>query len=148
MFSSNQKKTSTNTDGNYEIWKIQTDGTGLTALTNTTDLPGATFAVVSGSGNRIAYLSKKDAPAGAPDTYDKFNLSVMDASGGNVHLLASDLSTRVRWPDITLPMALASSSRQGRTSSARIRTGRRRSTGSRRTEAVCPRSRTSTASMP
>lgn len=44
-----------NLDGNYEIFKIKTDGTGKTALTSSILSVGALFPTVAGGGGRIAY---------------------------------------------------------------------------------------------
>jgi len=61
-----------NLDGNYEIFKIRADGTGLTVLTNTLLSLGCFFPTVSGNGGRVTYYG-----IGTSAT-----LEVMDGSGG------------------------------------------------------------------
>ncbi len=62
-----------NIDGNFEIFRIQSDGTGLTALTSTLLQAGSFLPVVSGNGGRVAYYGI-DTDA---------DLRVMDGSGGS-----------------------------------------------------------------
>jgi TolB protein len=60
VFQSNQLLFLSNLDGNYEIWKMRTDGTGLTALTNSLLELGSFFPAISGDGTRVAFLSLAD----------------------------------------------------------------------------------------
>lgn len=46
-----------NVDGNFEIFRIQADGTGRTALTSTFLDAGSLFPVVAGGGGRIVYYA-------------------------------------------------------------------------------------------
>ena len=103
VFDSNQKPGTSNTDGNFEVWKIKTDGTGgLTVLTSGTQQPGASLPAISGNGNRIAFAYGPDAlvSGGNPDKGKE--LYVMDASGGILQQLTNTNNTPVSQdPDIT-----------------------------------------------
>src|SRR5262249_16911428 len=52
-FTSNQFTVGQNQDGSFELWKVKTDGTGKTLVTNN----GIEYSnlVLSGSGNRLAF---------------------------------------------------------------------------------------------
>lgn len=72
-----------NLDGNYEIFKIKTDGTGKTALTNTVLSYGALLPTVAGGGGRITYYA----------VGTNVTLQAMDGSGGaNTTLLTFDIT--------------------------------------------------------
>ncbi len=75
VFSSNNSRLfpPLNIDGNNEIWKIKTDGTGLTALTSTALTYGALLPAVARGGTRITYYN-----VGSSVT-----LEAMDGSGGS-----------------------------------------------------------------
>jgi Tol biopolymer transport system component len=62
-----------NIDGNYEIFRIGSDGTGLTALTGTFLEAGSFMPVIAGGGGRIGYY--------AIDLAD-VHLKAMDGAGG------------------------------------------------------------------
>jgi Tol biopolymer transport system component len=80
-----------NVDGNFEIFRINVNGTGLTPLTGTLLEAGSFLPVVSGSGNRIAFYGV--------DTDIK--LQVMDGNGGSgLDLLVFDLVLNAQ-PDVS-----------------------------------------------
>jgi len=60
VFQSNQLLFLSNLDGNYEIWRVRTDGLGLTALTSSILEIGSFFPAISGDGTRVAFLSLAD----------------------------------------------------------------------------------------
>ena len=55
-FSSNRDLTGQNSDNNLEVFVFNTSNLAFTQITNTTDIPGASSAKISGNGNRIAYI--------------------------------------------------------------------------------------------
>lgn len=72
-----------NIDGNFEIFRVQGNGTGLTALTSTLLQAGSFLPVVSGNGQRVAYYGI--------DT--QVELRVMDGGGGSgLDLLTFELA--------------------------------------------------------
>ena len=91
FFHSNHGTLFSNLDGNYEIYRINADGTGLTMLTNTLLEAGSFFPVVSGGGSRVAFYGLDSG----------LTLRVMDGGGGNQRdLLTMVVITSVE-PDIT-----------------------------------------------
>jgi Tol biopolymer transport system component len=71
-----------NIDGNFEIYRINADGSGLAVLTGTLLEAGSFLPIVSGSGNRIVYYGV--------DT--EIKLQVMDGNGNaDLDLLTFDL---------------------------------------------------------
>jgi Tol biopolymer transport system component len=56
VFYSNHSTLFTNLDGNFEVFEIRSDGTGLNALTSSLLQAGSFLPVVSGDGSRIAYI--------------------------------------------------------------------------------------------
>ncbi len=73
FYQSNHNNFLTNLDGNFEIYRINADGSGLSALTSTLLSFGNFAPVVSGDGSRVAYLAV-DAD---------ITLEAMDGNGGN-----------------------------------------------------------------
>jgi len=61
-----------NLDGNFEIFRIGSDGTGRTMLTSTAFEAGSLLPAVSGSGNRVAYFGVDS----------QVTLRAMDGNGG------------------------------------------------------------------
>src|SRR5262249_39614892 len=74
-FTSNQSTSTLNRDGSFELWKIKTDGTGLTLLTNNGILYYG--LVVSSSGNRLAFV----------DQQGDHETKVIDTTGANLRTL-------------------------------------------------------------
>jgi Tol biopolymer transport system component len=71
-----------NLDGNYEIFKIKSDGTGKTALTNSILDIGSLFPTAAGNGGRVTYYGLGT----------NVTLEVMDGAGASQRtLLAFDL---------------------------------------------------------
>ncbi len=62
-----------NIDGNFEIFKIKTDGTDLTALTSTILEAGSFMPVIAGGGGRVGYYSID---------FTDIKLKAMDGTGG------------------------------------------------------------------
>jgi Tol biopolymer transport system component len=77
FYHSNHNTIFINFDGNYEIFSIGTDGTGLDQVTSTFLEIGGLLPVVSGDGSRIAYYGVGSA----------FRLEVEEGDGGNHHNL-------------------------------------------------------------
>src|SRR5262249_26112649 len=101
VFSSNQTKTPTmNLDGNTEVWKIKSDGTGLTVLTNTAPPSASTVVSLSGGGGRILFRFS-GVFTGGIDTGGADEAFVMDSSGGNAHRLTQTHFGFTEHPDIT-----------------------------------------------
>lgn len=80
-----------NVDGNFEVFRIQADGTGRTPLTSTILDAGSLLPVVSGGGGRIVYYAVGSTIV----------LRAMDGTGNNeIDLLDFDLKF-LGEPDIT-----------------------------------------------
>lgn len=73
VFFSNHSTLFSNFDGNFEIYEINTDGSGLDALTGTALSAGSVLPTVSGSGNRVTYYGVGDA----------IRLRAMDGNGND-----------------------------------------------------------------
>ncbi|GAB4222802.1 MAG: hypothetical protein Kow0062_21520 [Acidobacteriota bacterium] len=70
----------TNLDSNFEIWRINRDGTGLQALTSSALSAGSFLPVVSGGGTRIAFLTLAEF-GGGPNGDGSLELVAMGADG-------------------------------------------------------------------
>lgn len=71
-------------DGNYEIYSVNADGTGLSRLTDNDSYDGE--PAWSPDGQRIAFVSDRDFDGSARPGYTS-ELYAMDADGGNVERL-------------------------------------------------------------
>ncbi|MBP7146336.1 MAG: PD40 domain-containing protein [Acidobacteria bacterium] len=77
-----------NLDGNFEIFRIKTDGTGLKTLTSSTLLTaGALYPTIAGGGGRVTYYSFDNPDGGNADGGPE--LFVMDGNGGTVRRLTA-----------------------------------------------------------
>jgi Tol biopolymer transport system component len=102
VFASTQIDGSTNADGNSEIWKIKTDATTKTLLTNTTAPTQNHNPVVSGAGGRVAFSSRTTAPGAGTVSYRKANaLKVMSGTGSGLLTLTTAAGGDQYWPTIT-----------------------------------------------
>jgi len=83
-FMSNRTVGASNPDGNDEVWKIQSDGTGSALLTSTSFYPNAAYGppIVSGSGNRCAFVYNGTLPPSTLNPDAGPELYVRDLSGG------------------------------------------------------------------
>jgi Tol biopolymer transport system component len=103
-----------NHDGSSELFVMKTDGTSLTQLTNDTSLAGdgVLTAMISGSGNRIAFISDADPLGTNPER--KPHVFAVDRDGSDLAQLAetyrvdggaqiSDDGTRVVFVDQPTP---------------------------------------------
>ncbi|MGI0149274.1 MAG: TolB family protein, partial [Thermoplasmata archaeon] len=84
--------------GRHEIWKIKTDGTGLTQLTSGVSPITHDRPVVAGGGARVAFLGTPQVG----DSYDEpGELDVMTGTGGNLRTLIAAASRDLERPEIT-----------------------------------------------
>jgi Tol biopolymer transport system component len=91
VFFSNYSTLFTNFDGNFEIFEIGSDGSGLDNLTSTALEAGSFLPIVSGDGSRIAYLG-----VGA-----EIRLRVMNGDGNEDRALVTFDTIFNEQPDIT-----------------------------------------------
>jgi|GEM_PF-962760 len=103
IFCSDQPSTGNpnNSDRNNEIWKIKTDGTGRTLVTNTTSPFEQTVPVVAGAGGRIAFVSTGSQFAGGNNPDGGPELHVMTGTGTNIRQLTVTQKVETAYPDIT-----------------------------------------------
>lgn len=85
VYASNQSSLFTNFDGNTEIFRIKSDGTGQKALTSTLLLPNL-LPTVSGNGTRVAFYTVSGSFGSNPETAPQ--LVVMDGNGGTTRQLS------------------------------------------------------------
>ncbi|RMG42578.1 MAG: hypothetical protein D6718_13730 [Acidobacteria bacterium] len=90
-FHSNHNTFFVNPDGNFEIFRIGADGSGLTALTDSLLSLGNVAPTVSGSGNRVAYFALGSSSG----------LETMDGSGGGVARLVTFRLVFNEQPDLS-----------------------------------------------
>ncbi len=89
-----------NFDGNYEIFRIKSDGTGIRALTSTLLLEVNLLPTAAGSGNRVAFYTLSSYAGGTnPDSSPE--LCVMDGNGGNRRQLTTTSPILLSSPAIT-----------------------------------------------
>ncbi|MDH3283125.1 MAG: hypothetical protein OEQ13_00150 [Acidobacteriota bacterium] len=100
IFLSNHSTNNLNSDGNFDIYKVQRDGTGLTELSNSTATNGCFIPVVSGDGSRVVFLSFDDLVPGG-NTDGSLELFAIDGSGGGVVQLTSGTFGSQHQPDVT-----------------------------------------------
>jgi Tol biopolymer transport system component len=97
VFYSNHSTLFSNLDGNFEIYEVRSDGTGLSALTSSLLEAGSFLPVISGDGSRIAYLG-----VGA-----EIRLRVMNGDGNDdLALITYDLVFNEQ-PDVDAEGSLA-----------------------------------------
>ena len=87
-FLSEQNLGSQNADHNHEVWKIQSNGTGLTLVTDTTGPYGVLYPRVSGDGSRVTYMFYTQQGLGGYPHADGWDLRVLETGGGNHHVLS------------------------------------------------------------
>lgn len=88
-----------NIDGNYEIFRIRTDGTGLRTLTSTL-LTGCLLPTIAGGGGRVSFYAIATLSGGSnPD--DSPELAAMDGNGGTQRQLSNTTLIFTQDPDIT-----------------------------------------------
>ncbi len=88
-----------NLDGNFEIWKIKTDGTGLKALTSSLIDVGSLMPTVAGGGTRVAFYSLANLTGGNPNGEPQ--LFVMDGNGAGLRQLSNSTLVFLSSPDLS-----------------------------------------------
>ncbi len=99
VFHSNHKQGSFNSDGNFEIYSIESSGSNLTGLVDTVFSDGNFVPIVSGDGSRILFLSVHDHLGTNVDA--SLELFAMDDAGGGIVQLTDGISGQSGSPDIT-----------------------------------------------
>jgi Tol biopolymer transport system component len=89
----------TNIDSNFEIWSIRADGSGLRALTASAISVGSLLPTISGSGNRVAFLTLAEFGGSNPDGNPE--LYAMEGDGGSKRQLTDTTYSFNLSPDIT-----------------------------------------------
>jgi Tol biopolymer transport system component len=102
VFASSQVDGTTNADGNSEIWKIKTDATNKTLLTNTTAPTQNQAPVIAGAGGRVAFLAQNAPPGPGTVSYRRpSGLKVMSGTGTGLLTLTTAVGADEYWPNIT-----------------------------------------------
>jgi Tol biopolymer transport system component len=87
-------------EDNYEIWRMNADGTGKTQLTITSPPVVNMMETISGSGNLVAFASTGEFPGGDnPDRNDE--LISMTSTGTDIRQLSISSDGGNSYPDIT-----------------------------------------------
>lgn len=82
FFSNHYRFPFTNIDSNFEIWRIGSDGSGLSTLTSSALVAGSVLPIISGDGSRIAFYTFASFGGGSnPD--GGIELYAMEGGGGN-----------------------------------------------------------------
>ena len=91
----------TNTDGNSEVFKINANGTGLTAVTNTVGTAGTQIIRPAGSGNRVNFILLNGSVGGGQNPDNGAELALIDADGTDIRQLSETETISVNFPDLT-----------------------------------------------
>lgn len=104
-FLSNMSSGGLNSDLNYEIWKIRTDGTGLALITSVVDFGPTNHAdgtpVISGGGTRCAFLYSGTLPPSTLNPDKGLELYAKDVVGGTPRQLTATLQIHSFNPQIS-----------------------------------------------